>query len=166
MSDTPTIRAVVCLGVAPGGRTKSGTVYPGALQVSVSAIDANGVGHGRRLIGPKLLGVSTTLAEVELDATDVAEIRRILDEAFPALAAAMNGEGMRLSRIAEAHSKNLTAGGMTSGDCDECGWSWPCPTYVWATTDREYSSVWNPADDELVAAMDAEDAAAEEAGRG
>lgn len=77
-----------------------------------------------------------------------------------------SNESMRLARIAEGHSKNLTAGGMTSGDCDECGWSWPCPTYVWATTDREYSSVWNPADDELVAAMDAEDAAAEEAGRG
>lgn len=69
--------------------------------------------------------------------------------------------GMRLARIAEGHSKNLTAGGMTSGDCNECGWSWPCPTYVWATTERDYLSVWNPADDELVAAMDAEDAEAD-----
>ncbi|HWB34894.1 MAG TPA: hypothetical protein VHA75_02610, partial [Rugosimonospora sp.] len=39
----------------------------------------------------------------------------------------------RMQRIAQAHSKNKAAGGMTSGDCDECGWSWPCPTYRWAT---------------------------------
>lgn len=69
-------------------------------------------------------------------------------------------ESDRLARIAEGHSKHVTAGGMTSGDCDECGWSWPCPTYIWATTERDYQSVWNPADDELVAAMDAEDEAA------
>ena len=54
----------------------------------------------------------------------------------------------RLTRIADAHSKNSTAGGMTSGDCDECGWIHPCPTYVWATTDRDVLAAWNPADDE------------------
>lgn len=70
-------------------------------------------------------------------------------------------ESMRLARIAEGHPKNLTVGGMTSGDCDECEHAWPCPTYVWATTDREYSSVWNPSDDEWVAALDAADEAGE-----
>ncbi|MER5482959.1 hypothetical protein ABT024_07045 [Streptomyces sp. NPDC002812] len=54
----------------------------------------------------------------------------------------------RLARIAEAHSKNLTVGGMTSGDCDECEQRWPCPTYVWATTDRDLIATWDPADDE------------------
>lgn len=54
----------------------------------------------------------------------------------------------RLQRIAEAHSKNQAAGGMTSGECDECGWAWPCPTYTWATTDRDPLAPWDPADDE------------------
>lgn len=39
----------------------------------------------------------------------------------------------RLAKIAEMHSQEMAAGGMTSGDCNECGWSWPCPTYRWAT---------------------------------
>lgn len=39
----------------------------------------------------------------------------------------------RLNKIAEMHSKQVGAGGTTSGDCNECGWSWPCPTYRWAS---------------------------------
>lgn len=54
----------------------------------------------------------------------------------------------RLSRIAQAHSKNQLAGGGTTGDCDECGFHWPCPTYTWATTDRDPLATWDPKDDE------------------
>lgn len=54
----------------------------------------------------------------------------------------------RLLRIAGAHSKDQTPGGMTSGDCAECGWTWPCPTYIWATTDRDPLATWGPSDDE------------------
>jgi hypothetical protein len=54
----------------------------------------------------------------------------------------------RLARIAEAHSKNQTSGGMTDGYCDECAHAWPCPTNVWATTDRDTLATWDPADDE------------------
>jgi hypothetical protein len=57
----------------------------------------------------------------------------------------------RLGRIAEAHCKHLTTGGMTSGDCAECGWTWPCPTYTWATSDRDPLACWNPDDDEAAA---------------
>lgn len=54
---------------------------------------------------------------------------------------------MQLARIAEMHTKHVTAGGMTSGDCDECWLIWPCPTYVWATTDRDPLAPWDPSDD-------------------
>ncbi|MFJ3923050.1 hypothetical protein [Streptomyces sp. NPDC090022] len=54
----------------------------------------------------------------------------------------------RLARIAEAHSKDQAGHGMTSGHCTECGWSHPCPTYVWATTSRDELATWDPADDE------------------
>jgi hypothetical protein len=54
----------------------------------------------------------------------------------------------RLGRIAEAHSKHEGGGGLTSGDCNECGYHWPCPTYTWATTDRDPLATWDPADDE------------------
>lgn len=54
----------------------------------------------------------------------------------------------RLARIAEAHAKYVAFGGLTSGECRECGESWPCPTYAWATTDRDPLATWDPADDE------------------
>lgn len=53
----------------------------------------------------------------------------------------------RLDRIAQAHSKEVVEGGLTSGNCNECNWSHPCPTYTWATTDRDSLAVWNPDDD-------------------
>ena len=56
--------------------------------------------------------------------------------------------GARLGRIAAAHSKDQTAGGMTSGDCTECGHAWPCPTYTWATSERDPLATWDPADDD------------------
>lgn len=54
----------------------------------------------------------------------------------------------RLLRIAQAHSKDQAPGGMTSGDCAECGWTWPCPTHIWATTNRSMLATWDPTDDE------------------
>ena len=39
----------------------------------------------------------------------------------------------RLQKIAQMHVVEQGAGGTVSGDCNECGWSWPCPTYRWAT---------------------------------
>ena len=54
----------------------------------------------------------------------------------------------RLLRIAEAHHKNVDNAGGSWGDCNECGWSWPCPTHVWATTSRDVLAPWNPTDDE------------------
>lgn len=65
---------------------------------------------------------------------------RVAKYAVPALIA--------IDRIAEAHRKNVDEHGGTSGDCNECGWSWPCPTYVWATSDRDSLACWNPSDDE------------------
>lgn len=54
----------------------------------------------------------------------------------------------RLARIAEAHGERLGDGGFTFGDCLECGHVWPCPTRIWATTDRDPLATWDPADDE------------------
>jgi hypothetical protein len=56
----------------------------------------------------------------------------------------------RLARIAQAHSKDQAPGGLTSGDCDECGHPWPCPTWTWATTGRDPLATWDPADDEPI----------------
>lgn len=54
----------------------------------------------------------------------------------------------RLTRIAAAHTKYIGPGGLTSGDCVECGHAWPCPTSVWATSDRDpVLDTWDPADD-------------------
>jgi hypothetical protein len=52
----------------------------------------------------------------------------------------------RLGRIAQAHSKHVSAGGVTDGLCNECELPHPCPTYVWATTDRDPLATWDPAD--------------------
>jgi hypothetical protein len=57
----------------------------------------------------------------------------------------------RLARIAEAHSKYIGGGGLTDGDCNECGHPHPCPTFVWATTDRDPLATWDPVDDEPAA---------------
>ncbi|MEU2924165.1 hypothetical protein ABZ636_03760 [Streptomyces sp. NPDC007251] len=54
----------------------------------------------------------------------------------------------RLGRIAQAHSKDVGEGGLTSGLCVECDLPHPCPTYSWATTDRDPLATWDPADDE------------------
>ena len=54
----------------------------------------------------------------------------------------------RLGRIAQAHSKDIADGGLTSGLCIECGMPHPCPTYTWATAERDPLATWDPADDE------------------
>jgi hypothetical protein len=153
MNDKP-IRAVLTLSHAPWGRqAPSGPVSASALQVNLAEVNANGVGSGYRLIGPKLAGVSVPLVQAELDARDAAEIIRIIDAAFPKLAASLHDGAGRLSRIAEAHHKFVTPTGMTSGTCAECDQAWPCPTYVWASgAGREVSATWDPADDAVVAA--------------
>lgn len=56
----------------------------------------------------------------------------------------------RLSRIADAHVREVLDGGLFDDVCVECGQWWPCPTYVWATTERGVCDPWNPADDEWV----------------
>jgi hypothetical protein len=63
----------------------------------------------------------------------------------------LNDPADRLARIAEAHRKEVGVGGTTSSFCNECGEIWGqsgCPTYVWATTDRDVLATWDPADDE------------------
>lgn len=40
---------------------------------------------------------------------------------------------VRLDAIARAHEQDRDASGGTWGDCVECGWRWPCPTYRWCT---------------------------------
>lgn len=61
----------------------------------------------------------------------------------------------RLNRIAQAHSKDVGPGGLTSGLCVECGWSWPCPTYAWAAHDRDPDGPWDPANDDTPTTTDA-----------
>lgn len=53
----------------------------------------------------------------------------------------------RLARIAEAHYKYVYPDGGTLGECNECSWYWPCPTWTWAATERDPLSTWDPYDD-------------------
>jgi hypothetical protein len=54
----------------------------------------------------------------------------------------------RLSRIAEAHKKDVDEHGGTHGVCVECYQVYPCPAVVWATKDRDPLATWDPIDDE------------------
>lgn len=59
----------------------------------------------------------------------------------------------RVSRIAQAHVKDVDAEGGTHGICVECYQVWNeeaggCPTRVWATKDRDVLATWDPIDDE------------------
>ncbi len=57
----------------------------------------------------------------------------------------------RADKIVGMHQKHVGPGGLTSGDCTECGYAWPCPTYEWAKPDSTRDWVvdcWDPADDE------------------
>lgn len=53
-----------------------------------------------------------------------------------------------LGAIAEAHRQGEGPAGMVDGYCIECQFTWPCPTSLWATGQRESNAPWNPADDE------------------
>ena len=55
-------------------------------------------------------------------------------------------ESERLARIAEVHDQYIGPAGITSGYCGECERPHPCPTRVWATTDRSPLDSWDPAD--------------------
>lgn len=57
--------------------------WTGALQLSISKLDENGVGHGRRLAGPKFNGSTKPLLSRELDERDADEIRAYLNAVFP-----------------------------------------------------------------------------------
>lgn len=50
----------------------------------------------------------------------------------------------RMERIADAHGKFVDRLGGTWGLCVECDHHWPCPTYVWATTERDLLAPWDP----------------------
>ncbi|MFF4369664.1 hypothetical protein [Streptomyces sp. NPDC001594] len=65
------------------------------------------------------------------------------------MAEGQDGTADRLARIADAHHHGQVGGGMTSGLCTECELTWPCPTYMWATTRRDPLATWDPADDEV-----------------
>lgn len=50
-----------------------------------------------------------------------------------------------LARIAEAHRQGTAEVGMVSGTCVECMWDCPCPTYLWATGQRDPAlDTWEP----------------------
>jgi hypothetical protein len=53
----------------------------------------------------------------------------------------------RLERIAKAHHKYITVRGAQTDYCLECANFWPCPSYVWATTDRDVNAPWDPDED-------------------
>jgi hypothetical protein len=64
-----------------------------------------------------------------------------------------SGVEQRMQRIAEMHAKQVDEHGGTTGDCNECGWAWPCPTYAWANRDSTRDALfspWDPSDDEEV----------------
>jgi hypothetical protein len=79
----------------------------------------------------------------------------VTDYAARLIIAALNSfdqqPAARLARIAEAHHKHIDGHGGTDGMCHECGWHWPCPTWTWATEDRDPLACWNPRDDEETA---------------
>lgn len=57
----------------------------------------------------------------------------------------------RLSRIAQAHKKDVDEHGGTHGLCVECYQTWGekgCPTYRWATEDLDVLGTWDPDDNE------------------
>jgi hypothetical protein len=55
----------------------------GGIQVNISKVDENDMGHGCRLAGPKYLGASESLLVHEVTARDADGIRGYLDAVFP-----------------------------------------------------------------------------------
>lgn len=63
------------------------------LQLNIAEIDEAGSGWGYRLAGPKYNGSSENLLRKELDERDAAEIRKMLDKAFPLVEAEVASDG-------------------------------------------------------------------------
>jgi hypothetical protein len=70
----------------------------GRLQVSIGDRDAHGAGTGHRLLGPKYLGSSSSLAETEIDAYDAAGILGYVLPVMEAWLARREAEGFTVDR--------------------------------------------------------------------
>ncbi|MCU1613741.1 MAG: hypothetical protein JWO98_1281 [Frankiales bacterium] len=71
--------------------------WTNGLQLGISQPDE---GHGYRLAGPKYNGSSKTLLDYELEERDAAEIRKMLDAAFPLPVAETGGSRAEVLRAA------------------------------------------------------------------
>ncbi|MHA4776038.1 hypothetical protein L1085_016200 [Streptomyces sp. MSC1_001] len=120
----------VIAGIRDAARTAAGQD-----QATFTTVPLSGFQPGRMTMAAPTVG-----QPAEAHATDEARV--------PATAGRPTE---RLSRIAQAHSQDTGPGGLTSGNCVECGERSPCPTYVWSTTDRDPLATWDPADDDTEA---------------
>jgi hypothetical protein len=90
-----------------------------------------------------------TPAEPEGQRDRAGEPEPIKDSLSKLRAPGLTTAAWRIKKIAQMHEKYVDSTGGTYGECNECGHTWPCPTYAWATTAREYVlDAWDPADDE------------------
>lgn len=100
---------------------------------------------------PRLLAdrerLAAELAEAQRQVGEYAAEATRLGEHANHLVQQLDAARIARARIAEAHHKHVDAHGGTWGQCAECGYAYPCPTYVWATTDRDGLACWDPADD-------------------
>lgn len=122
---------------------------PGARQAGAEVTDPAPVDDMRRQIVLRELGqgaLAGLRSEISEQAADL--VLAALDRYDSWATAQTAGPSDRLARIAEAHRKNQTSGGMTDGYCDECAHAWPCPTWSWAATQRDPLATWDPVDDE------------------
>ncbi|KOU50534.1 hypothetical protein ADK55_18470 [Streptomyces sp. WM4235] len=67
--------------------------WTSGLQLNIVSLDERDCGWGYRLAGPKYNGSSKNLLRVELDERDAAEIRKMLDKAFPPVDAEVASDG-------------------------------------------------------------------------
>jgi len=92
------------------------------------------------------------------DAEALFEVGRLvglsLGERTVSIRAAIEAIGAELRRMADEEQQPETQagpGGTTDGLCAECELPHPCPTFTWATTDRDPLATWDPADDDATA---------------
>lgn len=98
----------------------------GRAQIQIQRLNAQGVGDGYRLAGPKHYNLGTkTLVERDLDQGDAAEMRRMLDKVFPQAAPAVPVE--LAARLRELHHE-VDGSPTSEGSCVEDGQDWPCAT--------------------------------------
>lgn len=57
-------------------------------------------------------------------------------------------EFVRLMRIARAHTPPMNSTGAMASQCPECGRSYPCATLIWATSNHDPRSPWDPSREE------------------